>query len=374
MKKIAFVSNHPAPYRDPFLSRLVRIPSLQVEVFSLFQRDGGHSFWALEAPAYKNEIVVPHSPKSQLWIFLKCLRLFVFSKYDCVCWPGFLLKSLTWCMIIQVFLCKKYIICPDTVEQRPLAWPLLMLKSWLVRHAFLIFVPGQAAHRYFIEQFHVPDFKIVKGCYALDNKSLLLRIKTFREDRAAIRARWGIKETEQLFLMVANMLENRCYPLLGTVFLEAARAYPDAKFLCVGSGPDYEKMEHLAHGHSQLLISKGVSFDEMLALYAIADVYVHGGKEPASTALVIGAIAGLPILSSPSVGCSWDCLIHEKSGYQVSDYRSAEEWRDGFVYLLSNSDKWRAMGTEAQRLSMSLDVEVAVKRFVEGLEMSEVKK
>ena len=52
MKKIAFVSNHPAPYRDPFLSRLVRIPSLQVEVFSLFQRDGGHSFWALEAPFF----------------------------------------------------------------------------------------------------------------------------------------------------------------------------------------------------------------------------------------------------------------------------------------------------------------------------------
>ena len=361
--RVAFVSNHPAPYRDPFLGRIVKRSDIEVDVYSLFSEDTGHRFWGLESPPYRNKVLVPEPCPPKWRTLLKLLRMFVFGKYDCVCWPGFHWSYLIECMILQVLLGKKYVISADTVSQRPTGWISFHIKRLLVRHAHMIFVPGIASRDYFVRTFAVSAEKVCKGTYALDSKSICDKVTALRKSRDAIRTRYGISASDKVFLMVANMIKTRHYPITASAFLNVSKKFPDVKFVMVGVGPDLEQIQNLASENAVLKVVPGVSFDGMLELYAMADVYVHGGKEPASTALVIGAITALPLLSSRAVGCSWDCLEDGKSGCLVSDYLSEGEWIHGFERMLENKHLWTDWGQRARELSQALDVELTVENF-----------
>ena len=361
--RIAFVSNHPAPYRDPFLGRLVRRSDIDVEVFSLFSEDTAHHFWKLDSPPYRNEVLVMEPCPPEWKTFLKLLHKFVFGKYDCVCWPGFLLSYLVLCMIIQAILGKKYIISADTVSQRPNGWLAFHTKRFLCKHAHMIFVPGIASRDFFTKFFGVPSERICIGAYALDSTAIENKVISHRMNRDDIRERFGFSSSDKVFLMVANMIRTRHYPITASAFLQVAKIHPEVKFVMVGVGPDLERMQTLAKEHTSLKVIPGVSFEKMVELFALADVYVHGGTEPASTALVIGAIAGLPLLSSRAVGCSWDCLEDGASGCCVSDYLSEEEWVAGFKRMLDNVSRWIEWGCRARELSQSLDVETTIEKF-----------
>jgi len=361
--RIAFISNHPAPYRDPFLGRLVRRTDVEVDVFSLFSEDEAHHFWKLDSPVYRNVVLVnePWPPKWKT--FLKLIRMFVFGRYDCVCWPGFLLDYLIYCMLIQAVLGKKYIVCADTVVQKSLGGISFYIKKFLCKHASMIFVPGKASKEYFSNLLAVPSEKICIGAYALDGRAIEKKICDFRKEKSVIRRRYGISSGDNVFLMVANMIKTRYYPITTSAFINVAKTHRDIKFIVVGVGPDLELMQKIAAEHTEVKVIPGTSFENMLELYAIADVYVHGGTEPASTALVIGAISKLPLLSSRAVGCSWDCLEDGHSGCCVADYLSESEWSKGFERMLVNKHLWIEWGERANVLSQALDVEPTVEEF-----------
>ena len=369
--KLAFISNHPAPYRDPFLNRLVKSQHFQADVYSLFPRDSGHSFWNLTKPEYDQVVIVP-KPCSKVKTFLFLIRKFVFGKYECTIWPGFLLWYLTACMLMLALLGKKYGFTADTVSQLPISKFAFAIKRFIIKRAALIFVPGAASREYFVRTFGVDSKKVCLGGYALDNDLLAERFLTLRKNRAALRTQYGLAEKDRVFLMVANMIPTRHYPITTAGFLKAAANYPDARFVIVGRGPDLERMLVLGKENPALKVYDGVSFDEMLNLYAIADVYVHGGTEPASTALVIGAIAGLPLLSSEAVGCSKDCLLDGETGVKVTNYLDIECWANGFNRLLSSVDHWLSFGASARKKAALLDVKTTLAQFesiVCGLEV-----
>ena len=362
-KTLALISNHPAPYRDPFLGRIIRQQNLTVDVFSLFEEDSAHSFWKLKTPEYRN-IVLVTEPRPPKWKTLGMLmRRFVFSSYDYVCWPGFLLNYLNVCMLVQALLHKEYIISADTVFQRPISRIAFWIKKFLIRHAKFIFVPGEASKKFFMDTFSLEESKICIGCYALDGISIEQEVLSRRNNKTRLRAQYGFSDENQIFLMVANMIPTRHYPITVEAFRRSCEQYPQGRFIIVGKGPELERMKMGAKDCPNLMVIPGVSFDEMLSLYAISDIYVHGGTEPASTALVIGAISNLPLLSSYAVGCSFDCLQHKRSGYCVSDYLSIEDWKGGFDFFFGDKTLWQDYGKNARELSRKLDVENAITMF-----------
>lgn len=363
-KHIAFISNHPAPYRDPFLNLIVKREDIKVDVFSLFDEDTAHAFWNITKPQYNN-IVLVHKPRPPKWkITWMLLKKFVFSSYDCVCWPGFLLSYLTICMFVQALLKKEYVICADTVSQKPISKFAFWVKKFIVRRAKFVFVPGLASKKYFMETFGLSEDKVCLGTYALDGNAIEKEVLSRREQMAQLRAKYNIPMGSPVFLMIANMIKTRHYPITTEAFSKVCKKHPDARFVIVGRGPDLEVMEQKSKEFPQLIVLPGVSFDEMLNLYAFSNIYVHGGIEPASTALVIGAISNLPLLSSNAVGCSWDCLQHKQSGYCVPNYLSVEDWEKGFLYFLENLSASKEYGIKARALSRSLDVEKIISEFI----------
>lgn len=361
--KVAFISNHPAPYRDPLLNRLVKEPSVNTFVYSLFPMDKGHSFWELSHPEYENIVLVPKS-KSRFIIFLNLLRKFVFGDFDLVVWPGFLLWYLTASMFVSAILGRRYGFSADTVEQSHISRFAFLIKRFIIRRAAIVIVPGKASKKYFAETFGVNPERICEGAYALDQSAIKTCVSEIRKSRNMLRQKFGIGESDKVFLMVANMIPTRHYPITTAGFLVVAANKRNTKFIIVGKGADNARMHGIANMHPELIVVDGVSFKEMMSLYALADVYVHGGKEPASTALVIGAASGLPLLSSDAVGCSADCL-DEQSGYKVGDYLNEKSWAEGFMYMLDHKDDWPSMGRHSIALAEKLDVKSALTSFLD---------
>ena len=360
--KIAFISNHPAPYRDPFLNRLVKTERFSVDVFTQFPKDRGHDYWNLVKPEYSSTLIVP-TPRSTIRVFLYMLRTFVFGSYDLVVYPGFLLWYLTACMLISAIIGKKYGFFADTVVHDECQGLRQRIKKYIVRHASLIGCPGKAGTSYWGTTYGVPSTRICTGAYALDNEAIAARIAAERKHRDILRKSIGLTATNKVFLMVANMIPSRHYPITTAAFLRMSTKHPDAKYIIVGRGPVLDTMMKLSKEHPQIIVFPGVEFDKMLKLYALADVYVHGGTEPASTALVIGAIAGLPLVSSMAVGCAWDCLEHETSGFCVRDYLSVDDWQNGFEWMMQHEDRWAEMGVAANTLSEALSVPRTLEAF-----------
>ncbi len=365
--KLAFVSAHPAPYRDPFLRRLAACKDIDTKIFSLFSDDNDHSFWNLEEHGYPSELI---GKRSEHWfrLFLRLLRRVIFGGFDVICWPGFHRPCTKAAMIACGLLGKRYGFCADSICQPNRGGIAMAIKRFVVRRASFIFVPGKASQQFFVKEFGYPVEKICLGQYALEGKQIeenVLRLRS--EKKIELRHKYGLADKDIVFLMVANMTPTRHYPITAAAFRRFTEHRPQAKFVMVGAGPELEKMQEMASKTKSLKVIPGVSFAEMQELYALADVYVHGGAEPASTALVIGAISHLPLISSPSVGCSADVVKDGETGVLVEDCMDEGKWAQGFLRLMGYREKWNEFGDEARRLSESMDCEGVVGGFVDIL-------
>ena len=365
--RIAFISNHPAPYRDSFIAKLVEKLGEGIEVFSELPFDPGHSFWNLKPQLYSADVLVPNGV-SHWMVFLRLLRRFVFGDYDIVFWPGLSKWYILIPMYISALLGKKFAFTADTVHQRETSWLARRIKSYIAHCSTLILVPGKAGRLFWLNEFGISSDKIIIGAYALDGKNLervILERRKNNYDR--IRNGLSIPSEATVYLMVANMIKTRCYPITSSAFIEFSAAHKDAIFIMVGSGPELEIMQALAKDNKCLRVMQGCSFERMLDLYSIADVYVHGGAEPASTALVIGAISNLPLISSMCVGCSYDCLVDGVTGFEVSNYQSIDDWKDAFERSWKDKAQWKGMGEKARDLSKGLDDDSCVEGLVAKL-------
>ena len=366
--KFAFISNHPAPYRDTFLQRLEQSGELDVTVFSQFTTDLGHPFWALSNPPYSMQVLAQRN-KPTLPVFFRYMTNFVLSRrFDCVCWNGF---NPYWyhmvSLFIAAFLRRNYGIYVDTVRERHPKGLLHFIKAYIIGRASFFFVPGSASREFLVRDYNVQPNRVCLGAYSLDGLTLESEIISLRNQKAALRKKYGIGDNQKVFLMVANMLPTRRYPLTTAAFLRMCSRYDDALYIIVGKGPDLSAMQALGAKNHHIKVIPGCSFNDMKELYALSDVYVHGGMEPASTALVIGGIAGLPLISSKDVGCCYDCVRDGVSGIEVKDPVSEDEWTSAFERMYCDCANWGEMGQKAREYSRSLDVDVILSKFIETI-------
>ncbi len=364
--KIAYISRHSAPYRDPVLRKLLNCPQFELNVYNELPFDKGHSFWDINEHGYDAKQLFP--PEVGVLSQVRILLMgFVFGDYDFVLYPGFMTSSIVVAMIISALFGRKFGFSADTIKEHSETKLRMFIKRFIVRRASLIFVPGGGGYNFWRREYNVPDDKIVKGAYALDNSVLMRKISMYQKNKVEIRKKYGLIPIDTVFLMVANMIPTRHYPITTDGFIKFARGQENYKFIIVGNGPELDAMKKKAVEHPELIVLGGVPFDEMLSLYAIADVYVHGGEEPASTALVIGAIAGLPLASSNAVGCSVDVLSDGKSGVLVDNHLNIDSWACAFKRLIETRAEWLTYGLEARSRAEILDASVVTKNLIAAI-------
>lgn len=364
--KIAILSAHPAPYRDRLLSIVEKNLGGEVKIFTLFPDDGKHDFGNRVLP-YSTEFIATRRDSG--WrIFIRLTRKIVFGRFDFILWACYVHWYEKAAILLCILMGKRYGFGADSVAQPKIGRLAWRIKRMVVRNARLIHVPGKMSKRFFVDTFDVHPSNIVTGSYALEGNALENRIVSLREQSTlAERDAIGVHASSTVFLMVANMLPTRHYPVLCRAFVKFASSNRDSVFLMVGTGPELGDIQALAKKHQCLKVIAGCPFDRLVSLYALSNVYVHGGVEPASSALVMGAIAHLPLIASSSVGCQADVVVDGESGILVKDYLSEQEWVDAFQKMSCMKGSWEEMGKRARELSRSLDLEETYSPFLNAL-------
>jgi len=228
-----------------------------------------------------------------------------------------------------------------------------------------VWVPGKASRSLWIEQGLSPD-RVFEGCYCLDVDDLTRTQTRHPEWREATRRRLGIARDQPVALFVGRMVAERDIPSLLTSFESVSKALPRAHLVVVGDGPYRRWAEEYARcrGVAEVTFLDPVHYDELMPLYAAADVYIQPSVwEPYSLSTAQAATMGLPIVCTDAVGAAQDYVVDGVTGYCVptSDVAAlAGALRD----LLGNPGLTGRMGQVARQRAASRTVEWAAREFV----------
>ena len=338
--RVAVMRIHPAPYREPVLHKLGEDGRFEVDAFSIVGEDGGHSGMALgidDRPLAGVRCMSAITGITGVRLAVRLLKRFVFSRrYSYVVWPAYFPWWLTAPILADAFLGRRYAVSLDTVRDSGGAicrW----IKRFIFRRAAFLWVPGAASCRYLHDMYGIPQDRIASGLYLPEP----LRMDDVSRD--------GPQTT---FLMVANNVPNRSMDVMAEGFRKFAVGRDDVRLILCGKDVD-----SLAGGGVEA-VEGGCTWQTLNGMYAKADVYVHTGEEQFSTALLLGAMAGVPLLAGAEVGVCADLFEGPGAcpGLLVSNWRSAERWCAAFEEMLKRRDSWPEMGKAARACASKFDV------------------
>jgi glycosyltransferase involved in cell wall biosynthesis len=193
-----------------------------LQVLFMFDREGARRHWNPGEPPYPHRYLGRYVRLHKYSVLhLHPLRALKNGRYDVVFIPCHndltALTAAAYATAHDIPL----VYCADSVRIHPLFDVRSRLRDGLVkfllRKSKAVWVPGLASQEYMLH-YGVPPSRIFQGSYTLDVDSLLREMETVKRDRTVIRRSLGIADGATVFLMVANMLENRRHALLLDAF------------------------------------------------------------------------------------------------------------------------------------------------------------
>lgn len=376
-QRVFFLNYHDAPYRTPVLSYLKNSGTFEeFFVADMFSIDSGHHYWNLKYN-FTPDIVLEASAR------IRCgkrkwhpeVANLLQRDFDCIVVNGFYHLTSLFLLLRGFFGRTPVIFIADNVEIR--CWGRLRrVLEHLKLKALNIFcskywVPGAATRKY-LERFGGVDaHNVFYGAYTMDSSKLVSDFEHQKLFREANRKAIGLRAETRVFIMAANFIENRQHLNLVRTFAECSKSCPGIQLLLLGEGPFLDAVKSLVidkHLEGIVIMPGGVAYDELAKYYSVADVYLHAGWEPYSTAVVIAASLGLPLAVSSEVGAVEDVLKHGVNGWSF-DPRDEEELVkliERFVGI-EESDLIR-MGEESATLASNYTPEWAGEEFIRMVE------
>lgn len=119
-------------------------------------------------------------------------------------------------------------------------------------------------------------------------------------DRAENRAAWGFSDSETVIGTVARTVTEKGYDDLLEAFASVVAQIPLARLLCVGDGPELERLRSraAAMGIGRRVVWAGYRADVWSALAAMDLFAFASHKEAMGIAVVEALAAGLPVVST----------------------------------------------------------------------------
>lgn len=335
-KKIAIISMHPAPYRNPVYEKLQK--TMNVDIFYLYSKDNGHKEWN-----YKQEAVnlkVKHFPiiKDVHFGLSKIIK-----SYNTILIPAWYPISLLFIMKKALKNHKSVVFSCDTIDCKNDLFHRYIFN--LLKKCSAFFVPGNSTAKFLNEVLEIPNNILFQGSYMIDESKWYMDVQKFRKNREQLRNSFGIKKKDFILLFVGKFVKNRDIPLLLSSIKQIREYYKNIKCLIIGDGDFYkdELMSYMNTDVDGIIYKQQVSYDELSLYYSISDVYIHPGNEPYSLATVQGVIAELPVISYKDVGCLADYVTNGKNGFVIEEKDPLEftqkikEIYENYAFFKNNS-------------------------------------
>lgn len=364
--KVGILSIHPAPYRDGVFWQLAKRKNIEIEVLLYFNIDTGHAEWNYEKPEYPCQLIKGAIPlPNQDYIHIEILRKLIFGNYDVLVIPGYSRATSLLAILFSIISKTSFILNADSVinnKQSKKGEIKEYLKSYVLKKANAFLVPGKASREYF-QSYGIPPEKIFEGGYCFDVAKLCLAIDEKKKERIMLRENYHIHKDDFLFLSIGKMVSFRRFMLLVKAFSAVKSKLPIHLFI-VGDGPEKLHIEFFLQEYkiNNIKLIGTIPFNELPAIYAISDAYIHVGKEPFSTATEYAAIAGLPIVSTLAVGYVHDLTYRGCSPILV-ELDDQEDISNKIRTVVDNSEEFKKLGFDLKNVALQRNLNWAADEF-----------
>lgn len=184
------------------------------------------------------------------------------------------------------------------------------------------------------------------------------------KDKTEARKKWGIKADAKILLFgAANVNDKR----KGLSYLLAALTHyknhfgDDLELVMFGKNTSFDVEEIPFKVHALPLIT---SQEDLVALYSLADVFVHPSLEDNLPNMVMEAMScSTPVVAFNTGGLS-DLIDHKENGY-LAEYLSAADFAAGMHWVLSHPDRKTLESKARQRVESSFSPKIVAQKYLD---------
>ncbi|MEI6044190.1 MAG: glycosyltransferase family 4 protein [Chloroflexota bacterium] len=220
---------------------------------------------------------------------------------------------------------------------RPLFRAYRPLDRYLTRQADLILVNGQYGQSLIRETYNLPSTIITHGVELIKLPDLEVRV-------AQLRTRYQL-QGKKVILTVNHLHPRKRIDLLLEALALIAKSQPEVVALVVGTGPEEERLRILTASlglEKRVIFAGFVPEEELVACYAVADLYLHTGRaESFGLAVLEASAAGLPVVAVDEGGPR-EIILSGETGLLVSSTPKALS--EKIEWLFSHPEEAQAMG------------------------------
>lgn len=357
--RVALLTIHPAPYRDPTLALVHERERVDLKVYLLSGATNRHPYWEKGQMSYPSEILRPELRTPGGFHFDPSIwrRL---AKYDVVCITGHqyltLKLALTRCLITKT----PYVWIADSILPLSPAPRSKALQRWaygrfvrfVVGHMGSAWVPGRATREY-LSHYGAAQEVIFEGSYCLDVDALARQAQSLELQRQEIRRGLGLTANQVACLFVGRLVPQRGIPILLEAWRRLAALRPEVALLMVGQGPERPWAERFVrrHGLAGVRFIDPVAYEALPRYYVACDAYVQPSThEPYSLSTAQAAAFARPMVITDRVGAGADYLVEGRTGC-LARAGDAHSLAEAMRKLTSDRERMVEMGKEAQRLA-----------------------
>jgi len=363
--KVAYLSIHPAPYRDPVLAAVHRRGNLELHVFTMFAGDVGHPYQRVVLNEYSNtslgkgyKLKVPWNS----WLHPAILPALWRGGFDVIVVPGYNHATSVLAMLFCWVTNTPLVFSCDAIDFGDQSHRREVLLRFILKRSAAALVPG-AESRTYLKRLGFSDKRVFEGTYCLDCAVLSEVAAVQRTRRDSIRASLGISPTGFAFLFAGRMIPQRGLKYLMQAFGQISTEHSNTFLLLVGTGPDRSDIVACSRSIPGVLVLDPLPIEEVAAYYAAADAYVLPSiRETYSLGLAHAAIASLPIITTDKVGAAADYVRVGVTGLIVPA-GNVEALACAMGQLATDRAQCVAMGRTAHDVAMTRTTQWAAEEF-----------
>lgn len=376
MKKLLYITNIPAPYRQKRFNKMAEIfPTygIDFEVLYMAEKEPNRS-WSIPADSYK----YPHK-------FFKGIHPTIGNFYAHFN-PGLLFRLLRNdydIAIVGGMASPTHWLAPFFINSKKIqimsvesnlhsvarktgvgAW----VKKILLSRATAYQITGTPQVDY-INFFNPRSQKksFITLPNLIDEEVFTTKVNILRENILSLRNKFGIDTSTQMWILPARLIEIK-----GIIpFLEYLENVSKVKLFIVGEGELLSEIKQIIKRKNLPVICVGfVQEDKMIEYYAAADLFVLPSlKDPSPLSPIEAIAASLPILVSSRIGNLAEVLVDKVNGFTYDPVTDIEKAKDMVQHISNLSrENLAKMGALSHKLyEDKLGTEKNIHRYAESL-------
>jgi len=323
VKRVAFVSPEPTPYRSPLLDRVAATGEIDLTVVYAAHTVAGRT-WKVEPlhravfldglkiPGLRGVFRHDYPVTPGIWRALREARP------DCVVvsgWSTFAAQAaLSWCRAR----CVPYVLLVESHDAGPKpGWRRRVKETVvppIVKRAASVLVTGSLARESMLAQGADPE-RVRVFANTVDVVRYGERADELASRRDELRAGFGLSPEDVAVLTVARLAPEK-----GIDVLLRAVARAGLAAVVVGEGPERGRLEQLSRELEVRATFTARPWEQVVESYVAADVFaLLSAREPWGVVVNEAAACGLPLVLSDRVGAARDLLRDGENGVLVPE-------------------------------------------------------